>query len=81
MDDGSKLANQEEMDDGLTLNSITPFPKENSVRPLLKNIADLNSFVAQHVLERSYFYNFSKYKIDVNNREVVDIYLQISSKI
>ena len=53
--------------------------KQESGRPLLKNIDDLNSFVAQHVFERSYFYNFSKYKIDVNNREVDDICLEISS--
>ena len=55
--------------------------KEDSTRPLLVNIDNLNSFVAQHVFERSYFYNFSKYKIDVNNREVDDIYLEILSKI
>ncbi|KAA5534237.1 shikimate kinase [Paenimyroides baculatum] len=53
--------------------------KQNSDRPLLENIDDLNSFVGQHVLERSYFYNFSKYKIDVNNKEVDDICLEISS--
>ena len=53
--------------------------KQNSDRPLLENIDDLKSFVAQHVFERSYFYNFSKYKIDINNREVDDICLEISS--
>ncbi len=53
--------------------------KQNSDRPLLQNINDLNSFVGQHVFERSYFYNFSKYKIDVNNKDVDDICLEISS--
>jgi len=53
--------------------------KQNSDRPLLENVDDLNSFVAQHVFERSYYYNFSKYKIDINNRDVDDICLEISS--
>lgn len=53
--------------------------KLNSDRPLLQNIDDINSFVGQHVFERSYFYNFSKYKIDVNNKDVDDICLEISS--
>jgi len=53
--------------------------KQNSDRPILENIDDLKSFVAQHVFERSYFYNFSKYKIDVNNNDVDDICLEISS--
>lgn len=52
---------------------------QSSDRPLLENIDDLNSFVGQHVFERSYFYNFSKYKIDVNNKGVDDICLEISS--
>ena len=53
--------------------------KQDSSRPLLENIDDLNSFVAKHVFERSYFYNFSKYKIDINNKEINDICLEISS--
>lgn len=53
--------------------------KEDFNRPLLEKVDDLNSFVAQHVFERSYFYNFSKYKIDVNNRDVDNISLEISS--
>lgn len=53
--------------------------KQESDRPLLENIDDLNSFVAQHIFERSYFYNFSKYKIDVNNKDVDDVCLEISS--
>lgn len=53
--------------------------KEDFNRPLLDKVDDLNSFVAQHVFERSYFYNFSKYKIDTNNRDVDNISLEISS--
>lgn len=48
-------------------------------RPLLNNIDDLYSFIAQHLFERSYFYNFSKYKIDVNNKTVNHICDEISS--
>lgn len=55
--------------------------KQKSDRPLLENIDDLNSFIGQHVFERSYFYNFSSYKIDINNREVDDICLEILSKV
>lgn len=53
--------------------------EQDTNRPLLENIDDLNSFVGQHVFERSYFYNFSKYKIDINNKEINDICLEISS--
>ena len=53
--------------------------KQSINRPLLDNIDDLNSFVAQHVFERSYFYDFSKYKVNITNRRVDDICLQISS--
>lgn len=47
-------------------------------RPLLENVTDLNSFIAQHVFERSYFYNFAKFKIDINNKEVDSICNEIS---
>lgn len=62
-----------------SIETLTNRLKHNSDRPLLKNIDDLNSFVAQHVFERSYFYNFSKYKIDVNNKEVNNICREISA--
>lgn len=55
--------------------------KQESDRPLLENIDDLNSFVAQHIFERSYFYNFSKYKIDVNHKELDTICNEILVKI
>lgn len=61
------------------IETLTNRLKQDSDRPLLENINDLHSFVAQHIFERSYFYNFSKYKIDINNKEINDIYLEISS--
>lgn len=61
------------------IETLTNRLKQNSERPLLENIDDLNSFVAQHVFERSYFYNFSKYKIDVNNKELNNICREISA--
>lgn len=48
-------------------------------RPLLNDIEDLNSFVAQHVFERSYYYNFCKFKIDINNKDVDTICSEIIS--
>ena len=62
-----------------SIETLTSRLKQNLNRPLLENINDLNSFIAQHIFERSYFYNFSKYKIDVNNREVDAICHEISS--
>lgn len=47
--------------------------KDTKNRPLLNNINDLPSYIAQHLFERSYFYNFSQYKIDVNNKEINNI--------
>ncbi|HLT65668.1 MAG TPA: shikimate kinase [Flavobacterium sp.] len=47
--------------------------KDAKNRPLLNNIDDLPSFIAQHLFERSYFYNFSQYKIDVNNKKINNI--------
>lgn len=62
-----------------SIKTLTNRLKQRSERPLLDNINDLNSFVAQHIFERSYFYNFAKYRVDVNNRKVDDICLEISS--
>lgn len=42
-------------------------------RPLLENIPNLKSYIAQHLFERSYFYNFSQFKINSNNREITEI--------
>ncbi len=48
-------------------------------RPLLDNVTNLPSFIAQHLFERSFYYNFSKYKIDVNNKKINTICNEISS--
>lgn len=43
-------------------------------RPLLKNITgDLASFIGQHLFERTYYYNFCKYIIPVDERTVSSI--------
>lgn len=44
--------------------------KNNNKRPLLNNINDLESFIGQHLFERSYFYNFSKFKVDNNENDL-----------
>lgn len=62
-----------------SIETLTKRLNQDSERPLLKNANDLSSFIAQHVFERSYFYNFSKHKIDINNRKIDDICLEISS--
>ncbi len=52
--------------------------KHKTGRPLIDDIDDTHNFIAQHLFERSYFYNFSKYKIDVNNNVINDICNEIS---
>lgn len=42
-------------------------------RPLLNNVDDLKSYIAQHLFERSFFYNFSKHTITVDNNSIEDI--------
>ena len=59
------------------IETLTNRLKHNSDRPLLDNVEDLNSFVAQHVFERSYFYNFSKYKISVDKKSIDEISTEI----
>lgn len=52
--------------------------KQTKDRPLLNNINDLSSFIAQHLFERSYFYNFCKFKINTTNKDVNNICNEIS---
>lgn len=49
-------------------------------RPLLKNVTDLPTFIAQHLFERAFYYNFCKYKIDVNNKDLDTICNEILVK-
>lgn len=62
-----------------SISTLTNRLRLETDRPLLNNIDDLHSFIAQHLFERSYFYNFSKYKIDVNTKTVDEICNEISS--
>ena len=51
-------------------------------RPLLsQNKDDLKNFIGQHLFERSYFYNFSKYKVDTNNKSVIALCNEIANLI
>lgn len=55
--------------------------KQSTERPLLHNITDLPTFIAQHLFERTFYYNFCKYTIDVNNKETETICQEILGKI
>lgn len=52
---------------------------EKNSRPILaqKNENELKNYIAQHIFERSYFYNFAQNKINVNNKSVAEITLEI----
>lgn len=48
-------------------------------RPLIMaNLNDLHNYIGPHVLERSYYYNFSKLKIKVDDLSVDEIVLNIN---
>lgn len=47
--------------------------QHSNERPLLTNVSDLTTFVAQHVFERNYYYNFAKYKVKVDDRSVQEL--------
>lgn len=47
--------------------------KEMAHRPLfssIKNDDELKEFIAKHLFERDYYYNFSKYKINTSNKTI-----------
>ncbi|WCM41889.1 shikimate kinase [Flavobacterium sp. CBA20B-1] len=52
---------------------------KNSNRPLLQNIDDLTTYIAQHLFERNYFYNFSKHILPTNNKDITAICHEILS--
>jgi len=53
---------------------------EAAHRPLIKaNLDDLSSYIGPHVLERSYYYNFSKLKLDVDSLSLDEIIADIRS--
>lgn len=55
--------------------------KHSENRPLLKNIEDLNTYVAQHLFERLFFYNYAKYTIETNNKSINNICEEILTNI
>lgn len=48
-------------------------------RPLLSNISDIKSYVGQHVLERSYYYNQAQFAINTDDKSVEEIVNEIKS--
>lgn len=48
-------------------------------RPLLNGVNDLKSYIGQHLFERSYYYNYSKYIIEINNKSIDYICSEIST--
>lgn len=52
---------------------------EKSKRPILadKSESELKDFIAKHLFDRSYYYNQSKFKVDVNNKSANEILLEI----
>ncbi len=44
-----------------------------SSRPLLHNVENLEEFIGAHVLERSYYYNFAKHSIRVDDKSLAEI--------
>lgn len=54
---------------------VSRIQNEKIKRPLLSGIDDseLKDFIAQHLFERSYFYHFSKFIINVDNKNVDQI--------
>lgn len=53
--------------------------KEKENRPLISNIKneELKTFIAQHLFERNYFYQFANYTIDVNGKSIEQIVSEI----
>lgn len=56
---------------------------EKQNRPLLANLDDneAKEFIAKHLFERSYYYHQAKFKIDVNNKNVLEIVSEIGAKL
>ncbi len=53
---------------------------EKSGRPLIANLPDheMIEFIGKHLFERSYFYDFSKFKLQTSNKSVVEICEEIT---
>lgn len=63
--------------------SITTLEKRLTIstnRPLLKHVTNLKEYIAQHLFERNYFYNFSQHTIVIDNKDteiIVDEILKL----
>jgi len=54
--------------------------RETTTRPILKNAEkDLETFIAKHLFDRSFFYNKAKYKISIDNKSVDQIVSEIKN--
>nr|WP_297307274.1 shikimate kinase [uncultured Flavobacterium sp.] len=54
--------------------------KESSKRPLLdQNEDDLETFIAKHLFDRSFFYNKARYKINVDTKSTDEIITEIKN--
>lgn len=68
--------------------SVTELTKrlqnEVSDRPLvsqLKNNEELEGFIAKHIFERNLFYNQAKYKVNVDDKSIIEITKEIVIKL
>lgn len=48
-------------------------------RPLLSNISDKKSYVGQHLLERSFYYNQAKFSVNTDDKTIGEIVTEIKS--
>ena len=55
---------------------------ERDHRPLLQNIdTDLSTFIGQHLFERIPFYNFAKHKINIDDKTIKNIVLELCDRL
>ncbi len=54
--------------------------QESKKRPLIANLSDeeFKEFIAKHLFERSYFYNYATFKVLVNDKTVLEIIDEIT---
>lgn len=46
-------------------------------RPLLSNISDKKSYIGQHLLERSFYYNQAKFSVNTDDKTIEEIVTEI----
>lgn len=62
-----------------SINTLVERLQNASHRPLLANVSDLKTYIATHILERTYFYNFSHYQVNVDNKDITTICNEIQT--